>query len=72
MYGYVQNIARTSKAIKILYQEMMYKIDFMCKVKIKSIIFTRYLFLSTHKAPPLPLSPPHTRKTILIAVCRGL
>lgn len=39
-----QNIARlkTSKAIKILYQE-----------------FTRYLFLSTHKAPP-PL-PPHTQ-----------
>lgn len=49
-----QNIARlkTSKAIKILYQE-----------------FTRYLFLSTHKAPPLS---PHTRKTILITVCRGL
>lgn len=61
MYGYVQNIARTSKAIKILYQEMMYKINFMSRVQQHFYhIHSLLVFINSQSPPPPPLPPTHT------------
>lgn len=57
-----QNIARlkTSKAIKILYQEMMYKIDFIVRLK-QNLSYSLVTCFYQPTKPPPPLTPTHVK-----------